>query len=509
MIVLKFGGTSVGTGERMLHVARIIQAQRERRPVVVTSAMSGVTDSLLALAAAAARGERAACDRGLAALRERHLDAARIINPDADWRALSSQLEALGAEVAQVLERRDGSAAARDALAARGELLAVTLLAGALQALGSPVLAWEAPVIATDDHFGDATPRIAATRTAARRALAWASGRPWDACAGMADISTTILVTPGFIGRTDDGRLTTLGRGGSDYAATLLAAALDAEACWIYTDVDGVFTADPRLVADAEVLPRISAAAAGRLSSCGAKVLHPRTVAPAARQAIELRVRNTFRPEQPGTVIDTSSAGSRPGPQALAGRRGLCAVGVVGAGVAEIPALFGRLCAATLDVQGEIVQSAHPVVGHDPWAIVDAAHVDAIAERLEREFAQERAQGLIEGIAVRRDLALCTLVGARLGHTHLDRAQRALAAEHIAPVGLSACPDALSFIIPETALGRAMIRLHDAIIKPTLRAAAERPDRPYLDGALPAGRIRSRTRRASVAPYPPLSYPAR
>lgn len=501
MLIMKFGGTSVGTAERILHVARIVQAQRARCPIVVTSALSGVTDSLLELADAAAVGERAMCERTIGALRERHLDAARHINPRAGWEALAARLAELSAAAEDALVRRDDSTATRDALAGCGELLAVPLVAEALRTLGEPVLAWEAPIIVTDDHFGDAAPLMEPTRVLARHATEQTRGHVQDAN-GRLPCATAgaILVTPGFIGRTRDGSPTTLGRGGSDYSATLLAAALGADACWIYTDVDGVFSADPRLVRDAGVLPRISAAAAGRLAYCGAKVLHPRAVAPAARAGIELRVRNSFRPEHPGTLIETRDDGAargRPLAQAVAGRAGLCAVGVAGAGTAEIHGLFGRLCAAVLEAHGEIVAAAHPVAGHDPRAVVDAAHAEAIVERLRRELATERAQGLVEDITVQSDLALCAVLGANLGHAQLAQAQRALAAEHIVPISQSAGSDALSFIIPEAALDRAIVRLHHEVVRPALHAEDdERPDRPYLDGAIPGGRSRPRRRGA-------------
>jgi aspartate kinase len=247
------------------------------------------------------------------------------------------------------------------------------------------------------------------------------------------------------------------------------------------------------------VLPRISAAAAGRLSYCGAKVLHPRSIAPVARRGIELRVRNTFRPEQLGTLVEARLEGPRGRPHAVAGRRGLCAVGAVGDGAAEVPGLFGRLCAAILAAQGEIVQSAHPVVGHDPRAIVDETRIEAIVECLRREFAAERAQGQIEEIVVQKRLALCTLLGVQLGHAQLVHAQRALAAQRIKPISQSACPDALSFIIPEADLNRTIVRLHDEIIKPALRSGAERPNRPYLDGAPPAGRARTQGRHGNAS----------
>jgi aspartate kinase len=212
---MKFGGTSVGSGERILHVAGIIMAHRDQQPVVVTSAMSGVTDALLVLARAAAQDDASACESQLAALAKRHQEAAAAINPDGGWSALHHQLDGLRAAVEHTPTMQNGLAPS-DPLVAWGERLAVTLVAGALHALGRPALAWDTPIIATNEH---ALPLAGGTARLAETALALAGEGP--------------LVAPGFIAQMPDGRITTLGRGGSDYSATLLAVALCAAACWI------------------------------------------------------------------------------------------------------------------------------------------------------------------------------------------------------------------------------------------------------------------------------------
>lgn len=480
MIVLKFGGTSVGSGERIRGVARIVLDHADQRPVVVTSAMSGVTDALLTLAGAAASGDTAALKHGLADLERRHREAAQAIDPDADWSVLADLLTRLAAALAD----RAGTDETRDALASFGERLAVTLVAGALRRLGGQALAWDRPIIVTDARFGAATPDMRATRRLAREALATARDN--------------VLVAPGFIGQTPDGRGTTLGRGGSDYSATLLAAALGAVACWIYTDVDGVYTADPRVVRDARVLPAVSDATAGRLAMSGAKVLHPRSVAPAARYGIELRVRNTFRPDHPGTAIAPPSAITHGLPLAVAGRAALTALALTGPGLAEIPNLFGRLCAAASEAGTEIIQAALPVPGHDPQVMLDTEHALAAAQRVAAEFASERAQGHVRGVGCRDGLALCTLVGDDLPATVLLAAQRALAGERIMPLSQSANADALSFVVPAASLTAAIRALHRDVIIPALLAAEQRPARPYPAGQWAAGGRPQRHRRAGA-----------
>ena len=485
MLVMKFGGTSVGTGERITNVARIVLAHQDRDPVVVTSAMTKVTDALLSIAASAALGDESACESQLAALITRHNQAATAIDPAADWAELARLIAALRASVSAVLATRDSSAAARDSIASWGERLAVILVGGALTMQGGDVLAWDAPIICTDAHFGEATPRVELTRRSAVNVLEAAEGR--------------IIVAPGFIGRAADGRVTTLGRGGSDYSATLLAVALHADTCWIYTDVDGVYTADPRIVREAQILPIVSYATAGRLSYCGAKVLHQRSVAPAARRDIKLRVCNTFRPEQPGTVIAATSPEIRGRPQAVAGRGKLCAVALTGHGLPEIPNLFGRMCKAVTEAGAEIILAAHPVPGYDPQVIIESVHQAAVIAQLEREFTDECEGGHVSEVTAQPDLALCALVGDDLNNTIITLAQRALATNHISPISQSASRDALSFIIPEAELDSAIRHLHHEVIEPALREAAQHASRPYADGQWAAGG-RQQQRRRIISP---------
>ncbi len=486
MLVMKFGGTSVGSGERILRVAEIALAERERGPVMVTSAMSGVTDALLALAESALRGDQVDCVERLAVLEARHNEAAQVIDPGGDWRDLAAQFAGLRQEIAAATDGR-GVWEIRDGIAAYGERLAVVLVARAISTCAARILdstGWYAtegasgivqPLLATDDHFGEATPDLAASRSLAREAHENAGKHG------------AILVAPGFIGRTMEGRTTTLGRGGSDYAATLIAAALDADACWIYTDVDGVFTADPRVVPAAQALPVVAFAAAGRLALCGAKVLHPRSVAPAARAGFELRVKNTFHPEREGTLLVASSDTTRGMPLAVAGRKKLAAIGLHGPGLMEILNLFARLCQTLAEADVEIVLAAQPVPGHDPQVIIDAARCDVARVALEREFAREIALGRVETVHARDNLALCTVVGDALPPGMLSQAQRALAQERITPLAQSAAPEALTFIVTAAQVDRALRRLHQEIILPALSEVQRRHRRPYAPGQWAAG----------------------
>jgi aspartate kinase len=488
LLVMKFGGTSVGSGESIGRVAGIITDQLDRHRLVVTSAMSGVTDELLELIEGAAAGDEEACSSRLRCLRERHLEAARTIAPaQSVWRELEQELGRLETAVWHLLEDPQSRAGVEGRLAGWGELLAVLLVAGALQIRGVPALACLEPlvVVTSEPPAGAAVPQMAMTQDAVAEFARRHQVPGCDRMSGGANCKA-ILVVPGFIGRTKDGRITTLGRGGSDYSATILAAALGASACWIYTDVDGVLSADPRIVPEARVLPRISASAAGRLSHCGARVLHPRSVAPVARTGIELRVRNTFSPAHAGTLIggadlETENAGTpelRSHP-VVAGRRHLCAVGLTGPGLPEIPNLFGRLCRAAFSVGAEIVQSPQPVPGNDPLVIIDAGDAPRFTAALTAEFAREREQALVLGVVAQTGLALCSVVGDILPAAFLPtRAQYALASAGIAWLHHSISADVFSFVLAESELDSAIRCIHADLVRVWRRQPEEERAEP-------------------------------
>jgi aspartate kinase len=300
-VVLKFGGSSVDGGERIAGVADLIAARSEPRFVVV-SAMAKVTSSLQALAAQAARGELPAALAGLGELVARHRRA--LAESAGDGTAAGWVRDAIAAEEARVrgeLERvaADGEVSARrnDAVVSLGELLSSRIVAAALAARGLDV-EWIDPrdLIATDAGFGGARPDRA-------RIFRCVEGRARPLLeAGK------VVATGGYLGRAPRGQTTTMGRESSDLSATLLGGALRAAAVEIWTDVDGILTADPRLVAAARLVPKLSYGEAACLARLGAKVIHPDTVAPAAAAGTPVCIRNRFRPESAGSVIGPSPA---------------------------------------------------------------------------------------------------------------------------------------------------------------------------------------------------------
>ncbi len=303
-VILKFGGTSVGDPEALGRLVRHVSAARQRGGVVVVvSALSGVTDRLLHLASAAAAGDEGDVRVGVAELEERHARVAREVLPDGD--ALIQLITGQFAELRNLLHAvatlKDASPRTRDAIAAVGEILSSRIVDGACAAAGLPA-AWVDPrrVLVTNDTFGSALPLLEETTVAVATHLApaLAEGR--------------VPVVGGYVGATIAGVTTTLGRGGSDYSAAIIGAAVDAREIQIWTDVDGMMTADPRVVPSTHVVPRLSFEEASELAYFGAKVLHPSTILPAVAKAIPVRILNSRRFDGGGTLITPTSPVDEP-----------------------------------------------------------------------------------------------------------------------------------------------------------------------------------------------------
>jgi aspartate kinase len=287
MIVMKFGGTSVAGAAQMRQVAQILRRFARRKPVVVVSALAGVTDELLALARAAARDQSGEIRRLTLSLKRRHEETARALGLERDigpygraagdhWRTgLYDVLAELNEVLHGITLLRESGKRSLDLVMSFGERLSARLLASYLVRVGLPARDVDArDIVVTDDTHGGAHVDIPATGRRSRRVL-----RPLVRAGRMP-------IVTGFIGRSRQGATTTLGRSGSDYTAALLGEALRADEIWVWKEVDGVCTADPRIVAGARVVPRLSYEEAAELSHFGAQVIHPRTMQPARRAGI-------------------------------------------------------------------------------------------------------------------------------------------------------------------------------------------------------------------------------
>ena len=310
-LVIKFGGTSVGGGAQFIRAATIAADAARNRPLaVVVSAMSGTTDTLIGFARSSVssgtrEGSVAELHRSLA---ERHLKAAREAVSEEYLPEVEERLLVLLNRLLETIEAPATDQAARKAgIAVFGERLSSVILAGVISSQGIPAAVVDDDPIATVGSFSASDVDADTTR---------------ERCAGyVAPLLDDgfVAIVPGYVGRSPEGSPTTLGRGGSDLSATVLGRALGSDEVWIMSDVDGVLDADPRLVPDATLLPRLSYREAGDFASLGAKVLHPKTMEPASETGIEVHVRNTFAPERPGTRVSGFEEG--PGVRCVALRR--------------------------------------------------------------------------------------------------------------------------------------------------------------------------------------------
>ncbi len=333
MIVMKFGGTSIADASCIARVAGLIASRRRDELVVVTSAMAGVTNTLEDLLTLALAGQGAQTQGKLDSLRVRHLRVASILA--AGDELLVTRLERLVREVRVLLRGvrllTSVSPRSRDAILGYGELMAQEVLAVALRHRGVDAQAvYAGEILITDDHFGAARPDAAQTRRKAQERLLplVAAGR--------------VPVLGGYLGATKEGIPTTLGRGGSDLSASLFALALDARAVEIWTDVDGLMTADPRLIPEARLVRHASFREAAELAGFGAKVLHPAAIDPAVEGGLAVVIRNSLAPEGGGTRIDATGDASRPA-CAVASRSDVALICLRSPGLARDPRYLARL----------------------------------------------------------------------------------------------------------------------------------------------------------------------
>lgn len=323
-IVMKFGGTSVADANALENAARIVAAQRERRPIVVVSAMSGVTDALLNSVELACERQ---VDEAIASLKktfERHQEAAQQLLSAESRQQFLAYLNGPMTYLPQELQRLANDLERRreiqDTVVATGEFMCSTLIAAVLQQRGlNARLVLPQHCIVTNDDFNSAAPLMPETFAKTHAALL-----------PLID-DGAIPVVGGFIGATKNGDVTTLGRGGSDYTAAILGAALRSEEIQIWTDVTGVLTADPRVVPDAQTVERLSYSEAAELAYFGAKVLHPKTIQPAIEDRIPVRICNSRAPEEQGTLVGPETETSPRTIKAIAHKKGVTTVQITSA----------------------------------------------------------------------------------------------------------------------------------------------------------------------------------
>lgn len=402
MQIHKFGGSSLHAPEDFGRVADIILASAPPRTVVV-AAMSGVTDALALAVEAAARRDESYRDT-LASLQARHVALVQALLPDEAAAALVSNIERDCEDLSDVLRAawilRDGSRGSFDMVMGQGEIWAAQILSAALAARGL-VSEWmdAREVLVIESGRWRAAPGIAwgATR---ERLDAWqaAHGGPRD-----------VLVIAGFVAATTDGVPATLGRHGSDYSASIFAALLEAGEIHIWSDVDGVMSADPRLVSDAIVLEALSYQEASELAYFGAKLIHPATMGPAIERSIPIIIRNSFNPDAPGTRIHLT--GSDRMVKGLSTVERVALVNVEGTGLVTIPGMTHRLFAALREADISALMVSQGSSQHSICIVVPEQDAGRVREVIDAAFFAERHQGQIETLEVDPDCTLLAVVG--------------------------------------------------------------------------------------------------
>jgi bifunctional aspartokinase / homoserine dehydrogenase 1 len=410
--VMKFGGTSVGDASCIARVAKIVKGAAAEGPIVaVVSAMSGVTNRLIDAANLSALAEGKQVDVIFASLRLQHETAlASLIHDDAKRKRVATCLVKIFDEGERLCRGtamlRELTPRSLDAISSLGERLAAPMIAGALSELGTPSESVESTeLIVTDSSHGGADPRMDRTRERSEARL-----RPLL-------LEGVVPVVTGFIGATQDGVLTTLGRGGSDYSATILGAALGAGEVIIWTDVDGVMTADPRLVPDARTIPEISYREATELAYFGAKVLHPKTLHAVSQAGIPVWIRNSFTPERTGTKITPKGRTNGGGVKALTAIRDVALITIGGPGIVGLTDVVGRTFSTTAEVGASILLISQSSSQNDICFIVAAADAKRTVEALRKEFAQDVAHEKVEHITMDTTIAIVAVVGENMRGT--------------------------------------------------------------------------------------------
>ena len=419
-LVMKFGGSSVGTPQAMAQAVEIVRQTRTTWPrvVVLSSALASVTNLLLDSATNASNGDTQSFQQGESRLRQLHYAIAEALVSDLTQRdqvkwSIDQLITSFTNLCQAIAVLGEATPRALDTVAALGERMSVRLMAAALESVAVPAEFVDATqLIVTDDRFQNAHPDFDATTRKARLGLEpiLAQGK--------------VAVVTGFIAATAEGVTTTLGRGGSDYSAGILGAVLPADDVWIWTDVDGVMSADPRLAPEARTIPEITYREIAELAYFGAKVLHPKTIRPLVDAGIGLRICNTFNPQHPGTRLvadDASNNGKRiDGKEivkAVTAIREQRLVTVEGRGMLGVPGVAARTFGAVASTGTSVPLITQASSEQSICFAIPADAFQQVLFALEKTFAVELRDGDIDRVWASDEVAIITVVGAGMIHT--------------------------------------------------------------------------------------------
>ena len=418
-LVMKFGGTSVGSVDALTRATQIMKDARDQYPrlVVITSAMSGVTDLLLKTATLAAQGSIGSLSEAESTLREKHFSAADALVKEKELREdvkqqINCLIELLVDLCKAIAVLGEASPRALDAVASLGERMSVRLLGAVAESSGIKTKVFESSeFIVTNSHFQNANPDFQTTTEKTRQTL------------NPLLEEGNVVITTGFIGATPDGVITTLGRGGSDYSAGIIGSVLPADDVWIWTDVDGVMTADPRLVPEAKTLPQISYSEIAELAYYGAKVLHPKTIRPLVEAGIGLRICNTFNPSHPGTRLIANGHSNGKGYKgehvikAVTAIRKQKLVTIEGRGMLGVPGVAARAFGAVASTGTSVPLITQASSEQSICFAIPTESADHVLYALQKNFAVEISERDIDRVWATDDVSIITVVGIGMQHT--------------------------------------------------------------------------------------------
>jgi aspartate kinase len=463
-LVVKFGGSLVASKGGIRRIADLVLEARSGGSdvVPVVSALGGVTDLLIRAAKNAPHWNEKKIDRTIQGLKLMHLEAVRGTSLDEAARfallqQLDGMLEKLRYTLLGVSILGELSPRSRDAIVSFGERMAAPLVASEIESRGvraSSMTGGEAGIV-TDHSFGEAVPDLRATKKAVGKALLPKLG------------SGEVPVVAGFIGRSPKGEITTLGRGGSDYTATLLAAALGAKEVWIWTDVDGILTGDPRVVRNPITVKQLSYAEAEELAFFGAKNMHPLALGPARLNHIPVRILNGFKPDSQGTLITDQQRRSEGVVKVVAAVRNVGLLTVAGETLQGRPGIAARVFSVLASAKVNILMISQSVSEANIGMVVKRPSLRPAGEALRREF---RREGIVASVESDPDISVVAAVGAGM------RGEPGVAAKvfgAVASKGINVKMIAqgsselnISFVVDDADSDEAVRALHELVVEP-------------------------------------------
>jgi len=405
MQVLKFGGTSVANAENIRKVVGIVtDADKKDKTIVIVSALGGVTDLLLSASSLAAEGDESYKEK-LAVVEQRHLEAVKQLIPVAQQSQLLSLVKKSCNEIEDICSGifllRELTPRSKDRIGSYGEWLSSRIIAATIQSMGVDVV-WKdsRELIVTNSNFTAAEVDFTTTAENIRQFFASADHQ--------------LFLLPGFIAADKKGITTTLGRGGSDYTAAILAAALNASNLEIWTDVSGMMTADPRLTANARIIPHISYQEAMELSHFGAKVIYPPTIQPVMSKGIPVRIKNTFAPQDEGTLIESVATRNGNIVRGISSINNIALLSLEGSGMIGIPGFSKRLFEALSNERINVILITQSSSEHSICVAVDASAAFAAKQVVDAAFANEITLQKVEPLAIENGLSIVALVGENM-----------------------------------------------------------------------------------------------